>query len=118
MNAIAISKNTRFRRYALVAGAVLVTLPGVTANRSADRPAKAQQQPATPDNDSGPQKPRHHWYQIGRASWYGKLFQGQETASGENFDERHDLRAPQPADGFTSEGYESAEPQVGGSARE
>jgi len=86
MNAIAISKNTRFRRYALVAGAVLVTLPGVTANRSADRPAKAQQQPATPDNDSGPQKPRHHWYQIGRASWYGKLFQGQETASGENFD--------------------------------
>lgn len=86
MNAIAISKNTRFRRFALVTGAVLATLPGVTANRGTDGPAKAQQRPVTPDKDSGPQKPRHHWYQIGRASWYGKLFQGQETASGENFD--------------------------------
>lgn len=86
MNAIAITKNTRFRRFALVAGAVLVTLPGLTANRSADRPVKAEQQPATPDKGPTPQKPRHHWYQIGRASWYGKLFQGQETASGENFD--------------------------------
>lgn len=86
MNAIAITKNTRFRRFALVAGAVLVTLPGLTANRSADRPVKAELQPATPDQGSAPQKPRHRWYQIGRASWYGKFFQGQETASGENFD--------------------------------
>lgn len=90
MNAIAISKNTRFRRYALVAGAVLVTLPGLTASRgvTADRSAdvKGPQQPATPEKATSPQKPRHRWYQIGRASWYGKLFQGQETASGENFD--------------------------------
>jgi len=86
MNAIAISKNTRLRRYALVAGAVLVTLPGVTANHNTDRPAKAPQQPVSPDNAPTPQKPRHRWYQIGRASWYGNLFQGQETASGENFD--------------------------------
>lgn len=86
MNAIAISKNTRFRRYALVAGAVLVTLPGMTANYNTDRPAKAPQQPVSPDKAPAPQKPRHRWYQIGRASWYGHLFQGQETASGENFD--------------------------------
>ncbi len=26
-----------------------------------------------------------HWYQIGRASWYGGGFQGHETASGENY---------------------------------
>ncbi len=26
-----------------------------------------------------------HWYQIGRASWYGGDFQGRETASGENY---------------------------------
>jgi rare lipoprotein A len=28
----------------------------------------------------------HHWYQTGRASWYGKVFQGHQTASGEDFD--------------------------------
>ncbi len=27
-----------------------------------------------------------HWFQLGRASWYGKGFQGQATASGEAFD--------------------------------
>ena len=29
---------------------------------------------------------QHHWYQIGRASWYGKYFQGRQTASGESYD--------------------------------
>lgn len=29
---------------------------------------------------------RPHWFQLGRASWYGKEFQGQTTASGEVFD--------------------------------
>ena len=27
----------------------------------------------------------HHWYQLGIASWYGKFFQGKETASGEPY---------------------------------
>jgi rare lipoprotein A len=77
MNAIAITKNTRSRRYAFIAGAVLVTLLGVTGTPAgnAEQPVKQ----ATP-------QPHHHWYQIGRASWYGKLFQGQPTASGEDFD--------------------------------
>jgi rare lipoprotein A len=26
------------------------------------------------------------WYQVGRASWYGKQFQGRKTANGERFD--------------------------------
>ncbi len=30
---------------------------------------------------------RLHWYQFGRASWYGPGFQGQTTASGEAFDQ-------------------------------
>lgn len=77
MNAIAIPKNTRSRRYALIAGAVLVTVLGVTGTQT----GKAEQ-PA----DTAPHTPQHHWYQIGRASWYGKLFQGQQTASGEDFD--------------------------------
>jgi rare lipoprotein A len=28
---------------------------------------------------------KKHWYQIGRASWYGGDFQGHETASGEDY---------------------------------
>jgi len=31
-------------------------------------------------------KPKTHWYQLGRASWYGQALQGQETASGEAYD--------------------------------
>lgn len=85
MRAIAISKNTRFRRLAVVAGVVLLTLPGVAGNQPVEARAKAVQPPVLPE---GPQPPRpeHHWYQIGRASWYGELFQGQPTASGEDFD--------------------------------
>ncbi|MFZ0663106.1 MAG: septal ring lytic transglycosylase RlpA family protein [Acidobacteriaceae bacterium] len=90
MNTIAISKNTRLRRCALVVGAVLVTLPGVTANRSSEQPVKAPQQPVTPQTPQALKRPHHHWYQVGwhqvgRASWYGQMFQGHETASGEDF---------------------------------
>ena len=28
----------------------------------------------------------HRWFQIGRASWYGRGFQGKRTATGERFD--------------------------------
>jgi rare lipoprotein A len=77
MNAIAILKNTRSRRYALVASAVLATLLGVTGTSAGN---------AEPPVKGIPPQPLHHWYQIGRASWYGKLFQGHETASGEDFD--------------------------------
>ena len=28
----------------------------------------------------------HHWYQVGRASWYGSKFQGHKTANGERYD--------------------------------
>ena len=29
---------------------------------------------------------KHRWFQIGKASWYGKAFQGRRTATGEAFD--------------------------------
>lgn len=77
MKAIAIDKRTRSRRYALLASAALLAVLGVSNSSSsqAEQPVK----PQTP-------QPQHHWYQIGRASWYGRLFQGHQTASGENFD--------------------------------
>jgi len=79
MSAIAILKNTRFRRSALVAGAVLATLLGIIGTPAGN----AEQSVAL---KQAPPKPEHHWYQVGRASWYGKLFQGRETASGEDYD--------------------------------
>ena len=65
---------------AILAGAVL---SAICVN-----PGSPQAQPDTPQaTHSAPAAPRHlHWHQIGRASWYGRLFQGHETASGEDFD--------------------------------
>ncbi len=66
---------------ALLAGAVLSAIcisPGSTLAQP-DSP-QADTQTATPI-------PHHrHWIQFGRASWYGRPFQGQATASGELYD--------------------------------
>jgi rare lipoprotein A len=41
---------------------------------------------AQPDANPAPTASHHrHWHQTGRASWYGRAFQGQATASGEPF---------------------------------
>ncbi len=67
---------------AILAGAVLSAMcisPGSTLAQP-DSPAKAgapQTAPAIAHN--------HHWRQFGSASWYGRSFQGQATASGEPF---------------------------------
>lgn len=47
---------------------------------STTRPAAAR---ATPP--ATPVKKIHDWHQIGLASWYGREFQGKETADGESF---------------------------------
>ena len=31
--------------------------------------------------------PKHHWFQIGKASWYGPHFNGHKTANGEKYDQ-------------------------------
>jgi rare lipoprotein A len=41
--------------------------------------------PAPASGETAAPKPVHHWYQLGHASWYGKLFQGRTTASGESY---------------------------------
>lgn len=70
---------SNWRRRPLRAGLLAATL-GVTASVIAspkkDIPA-ATTRPATS---------QHHWYQIGRASWYGSHFQGRKTADGEHYD--------------------------------
>ena len=64
-----------------VAVVTLLVALGVTA--SASDPAPSQMQAGK--NLPGATKPRK-WYQIGKASWYGKYFQGRTTANGEQFD--------------------------------
>lgn len=82
MSAIAINKIVRSRRLSILAGAVVATLLGLTSVEAASPSAAA----TNPQQPAGQIKPSHRWFQLGRASWYGKLFQGQQTASGESFD--------------------------------
>ena len=76
MNSIAMDKLTRTRRFALMAGTAFLTILVISG-------APAGNAAATLTTNSGTQ---HHWFQTGRASWYGRLFQGRATANGENFD--------------------------------
>ncbi|HEX3472263.1 MAG TPA: septal ring lytic transglycosylase RlpA family protein [Silvibacterium sp.] len=73
MNSIAMDKLTRSRRFAFMAGAAFLTILGISGA------------PAGNASPSVKIEPQHHWFQIGRASWYGRLFQGRATANGENF---------------------------------
>jgi rare lipoprotein A len=65
---------------AILAGAVLSAIcisPGSTFAQPDSPPT--DQQASTPISH------HRHWHQTGRASWYGRAFQGQATASGEPF---------------------------------
>jgi rare lipoprotein A len=66
----------RSHRFAAAAFALLVTVAGGTAQGT--------------DNSHvglGSQEHKaHKWTQVGKASWYGRRFQGHRTASGEAFD--------------------------------
>lgn len=64
---------------AILAGAVFSAMcisSGATLAQYDSPQAETHQAAATP---------HHHWLQFGRASWYGRQFQGQATASGEPF---------------------------------
>lgn len=84
MRAIAIRKSS-LNRLSTYAGLLLTAVVTFSGSRAV--------QPAAPVNPNPlqhtavqPKPVHHHWYEIGRASWYGKLFQGHQTASGEDFD--------------------------------
>jgi rare lipoprotein A len=66
---------------AILAGAVLSAL--------CISPGSTLAQPDSPHADNAqsmaPVARHSHWHQTGRASWYGRAFQGQATASGEPF---------------------------------
>ena len=70
-------KHSRSLKAALIA--LLALTVGATAQNSATTHAA---QNASSDAKAHKAK----WYQIGKASWYGRGFQGHKTASGEAFD--------------------------------
>lgn len=55
----------------------------VSASVIASPPARSDRHPQA--NTPAATK-SHHWFQIGKASWYGLAFQGRRTATGERFD--------------------------------
>ncbi len=65
----------RLSTYAGVSLVALLALSTSNIAKSATATAPTSAQPEV----------KKHWYQIGRASWYGGGFQGRETASGENY---------------------------------
>jgi rare lipoprotein A len=74
-------KASRPRRLLTIAGTMLAAVAAITGVQAASSADTHNPQQATPDSAA-----KHHWYEIGRASWYGRLFQGHPTASGENYD--------------------------------
>ena len=66
-------------------GVLVVTL-GLTASLAAS-PAVKPENAAVPNNlASGKTIVKRHWFQIGKASWYGGKFNGRKTADGETYD--------------------------------
>ena len=71
----------RVSTYAGLGLAALLALSSATVAKSAKPPSIA----AASSADTDAPAVKKHWYQVGRASWYGGGFQGRETASGENY---------------------------------
>ena len=79
MNAIRRSDNAkRPRRRFTLAGVLLAVLVGIAGAQTASPVDHVHARPAAH---------RHHWYEFGIASWYGKFFQGRTTASGEPYNQ-------------------------------
>jgi rare lipoprotein A len=78
----------RPRRSLTIAGAMLAIVMGVASAQTvapADHPSGAV--PVAAQTNKPVKAHRHHWYQFGVASWYGRFFQGKTTASGQPYDE-------------------------------
>ncbi|MEQ1621657.1 MAG: septal ring lytic transglycosylase RlpA family protein [Methylococcales bacterium] len=77
----------------LYALSVLSVISALTISGCSQKETTEQTQPA-PQDQGSINKPQHK--EVGKASWYGPGFQGQETANGEHFDQK-DLTAAHPS---------------------
>ena len=67
------------------AGVLAVTL-GLTVSLAASPTVKRDHAVLTNNPPSGKTTAKRHWFQIGKASWYGGAFNGRKTADGETYD--------------------------------
>jgi rare lipoprotein A len=67
------------------AGVLAVTL-GLTASLVASPTVKREIAVAPDKSPSEKATAKRHWFEIGKASWYGGRFNGRKTANGEKFD--------------------------------
>ncbi len=67
------------------AGVLAVTL-GLTASLAASPTVKRENAVVPNNSPSGKTIAKRHWFQIGKASWYGGKFNGRKTADGETYD--------------------------------
>ena len=67
------------------AGVLVVTL-GLTASLAASPTVKPETATIPGNAPSGKNLAKRHWFQIGKASWYGGKFNGRKTADGETYD--------------------------------
>ena len=67
------------------AGVLAVTL-GITASLVASPTVKRETAVVPGKSPSGKTTAKRHWFQIGKASWYGGKFNGRLTANGEAYD--------------------------------
>jgi rare lipoprotein A len=67
------------------AGVLAVTL-GLTASLVASPTVKRESAVVRDKPSSGRTITKRHWFQIGKASWYGGKFNGRLTANGEKYD--------------------------------
>jgi len=66
-------------------GVLAVTL-GLTASLAASPTVKRESAKVPNNPPSGKSIAKRHWFQIGKASWYGGKFNGRKTADGETYD--------------------------------
>lgn len=66
-------------------GVLAVTL-GLTASLAASPTVKRENVAVPGSPPSGKTLTKRHWFQIGKASWYGGKFNGRKTADGETYD--------------------------------
>lgn len=80
----------RPRRWLTFAGALMAIVVGVAGAQAVSPGEHLSPSPASTAapaaHTATPQK-QHRWYQFGVASWYGHVFQGKPTASGQPYDE-------------------------------
>ncbi len=84
MNGVGELQGRKVRKRKIVS--VLAVTLGLSATLVASPTVKRDTAPAVGSSTVNRGVAKRHWYQIGRATWYGGSFNGRQTANGETYD--------------------------------